>query len=103
MAMRCDNAPEFTRLNSGPQGAPNLLKYLNVSVEPWGRCLAIAELVYNGDASDVTFGATRYFEISLDPDEVENKSDRRAAWSKDGSMVWTCDWGTFHFFKPTTF
>jgi hypothetical protein len=70
MAMRCDNAPEFTRLNSGPQGAPNLLKYLNVSVEPWGRCLAIAELVYNGDASDVTFGATRYFEISLDPDEV---------------------------------
>jgi hypothetical protein len=84
---------------SGPQSDPNLLKYPNLAVEPWERCLAIAELVYNGIGLDPTFGATHYYDRSLDPDPATNRADRRPAWAFDGSMAKTADIEAFHFFK----
>jgi len=83
----------------GPKSDPNLLKYPNLTFEPWERCLAIAELVYNGVGLDPTFGATHYYDRSLDPDPTRNGLDRRPVWAMDGSMSHTADIEAFHFFK----
>ena len=84
----------------GPQSDPNLLKYPNLAFEPWERCLAISESVYNSiDLEDPTFGATHYYDRSLDPDPTANKPDRRPAWATDGSMIKTADIEAFHFYR----
>jgi hypothetical protein len=84
----------------GPSNDPNLEKYPNLNIEPWERCLAIAEIVYNGMGTDPTRGATHYFDRSLDPDPANGKPDRRPKWAKDVSMVDCCDIGAFHFYRP---
>lgn len=83
---------------SGPMSDPNLLKYPNMGIEPWLRCLAIAETVYNGIGLDPTFGATHYYDRSLDPDPATNKPDRRPVWAIDGSYLRTADIEAFHFY-----
>jgi hypothetical protein len=76
---------------AGPGNDPNLQKYPNLNFAPWPTCLAIAEEVYNGLSADPTGGAVDYFDKSMDNDPP--------AWSKDASVVHSCDIGAFHFFK----
>jgi hypothetical protein len=92
---------QYSSIN-GPQTDPNLLKYPNLDVPPWRKILTIAEMVYNGMGLDPTFGATHYFDRSLDPDPATNKPDRRPAWAIDGSFDHTADIDAFHFFRRKT-
>lgn len=75
----------------GSADDPNLHKYPNLAVEPWERCLTVAELVYNGDTPDPTEGATHYFDKSLDHNPP--------AWAHSGLLVKTVDIGDFHFYR----
>jgi hypothetical protein len=78
---------------NGSQDDPNLLKDIDLNVEPWERCLAIAELVYNpGLSNDPTRGSTHYFDRSLDR--------KPPYWVTNGKMIYTIDCGDFHFYRP---
>jgi hypothetical protein len=85
----------------GLQSDPNLLKYPNLNVEPWERCLNIAVIVYDGLANDPTDGSTHYHDISLDPDPAKGRPDKRPIWAKNGRTVHVMDCGSFHFFRPS--
>ncbi|MBA0088348.1 MAG: cell wall hydrolase [Acidobacteria bacterium Pan2503] len=81
---------QYSSINGSPAD-PNLQKYPNLHVEPWERCLAIAELVYNGEVNDPTQGATHYYDASL---ELEPPN-----WARSGKLEKTVDIGAFHFFR----
>jgi N-acetylmuramoyl-L-alanine amidase len=82
---------QYSSIN-GPPNDPNLAKYPNLNVEPWERCLAIAEMVYAGEVNDPTHGATHYFDRSLDLTPP--------LWARNGQMAYTVDIGAFHFYRP---
>jgi hypothetical protein len=77
----------------GPKEDPNLQKYTHLAVEPWARCLSIAQIVYNAIGADPTLGATHYFDRSLDG------GPHVPTWATDQSTTHTLDLGAFHFFK----
>ncbi|MGB2633214.1 MAG: cell wall hydrolase [Candidatus Acidiferrum sp.] len=79
----------YSSINGAPND-PNLRKYPNLHVEPWERCLAIAEEIFTGTGTDPTAGATHYFDKSLDANPPD--------WA--ARMVHTLDLGDFHFYKP---
>ena len=90
---------QYSSIN-GPDDDANLRKYPNLNVEPWERCLAIAEKVYCGDVPDPTNGATHYYDVSLDPDRTKGRPDKRPQWATNGGCIWLFDRGSFHFYRP---
>jgi len=73
---------------------PNVQKFPNVNDAAWSDCWDVADSVYNEQIPDPTFGATHYFDKSLDADPP--------AWATDGSMEKTAEIGDFRFWKAVT-
>ena len=75
---------------------PNAAKWPTETDPAWQDCLQIASRVFPDPplVPDPTYGATSYFDMSMDTDPPK--------WSYDGSNVKTVDLGRFHFYKLST-
>ena len=70
---------------------PNYQKFPIGNEPEWELCLRAAADVFTNSVSDLTEGATHYYDKSLDATPPN--------WAVDGSMVRTVSIGAFRFFR----
>ena len=79
---------QFSSFNSTD---PNSRKWPQPNDAAWADCWTVASEVYKGTIPDPTFGATHYFDASLDANPPK--------WATDGSMEKTMEMDRFRFYK----
>lgn len=70
---------------------PNSQKWPAPKDAAWSDCWKVAELVYEGNIPDPTFGATHYFDQSMDLHPPK--------WAIDGTMEKTAEIERFRFYR----
>lgn len=70
---------------------PNLTVYPDLSNDKWMQVVEASEMAYWGVGQDPVYGASHYYDKSLDADPP--------AWTKAPTSVHVCDIGSLHFWK----
>lgn len=82
---------KFEQYSSFNSNDPNSRKWPAPKDAAWGDCWKVAELVYEGNIPDPTFGATHYYDESMDANPPR--------WAVDGTMTKTAELERFRFFR----
>jgi N-acetylmuramoyl-L-alanine amidase len=82
---------KFAQYSSFNPDDPNSRKWPLPKDPAWADCFKVAELVYSGSIPDPTFGATHYFDASLD--------SHPPTWATDGTMTKTAELERLRFYR----
>jgi len=78
---------------------PNSRKWPEPTDPSWADCWTVASEVYGDSIPDPTFGATHYFDMSLDSQAPVALDTRWPVWAKDGTMEKSLEIDRFRFYR----